>query len=167
MLCDICKANEATVHFSQVVGDKVRKIDICESCAKAKGLADPASISGLGDMLGEFAGEQMSPEAEGLRCPECGFTLANFKKTGRLGCGACYVTFEGGLKSLLKAMHKGERHVGKVPGKAAAARDWAEQIKALEQDLQRAIADERYEHAALIRDKIRAVEAKMRTGAGR
>lgn len=167
MLCDICKENEATVHFSQVVGEKVRKIDICETCAKAKGLTDPASISVLGDMLGEFAGEQMPAEAESLRCPACGFTLASFKKTGRLGCGACYQTFEGGLKSLLKAMHKGERHIGKVPGKASAARDLTEQVKELEQELQRAIADERYENAALIRDKIRAVESKMKAAAGK
>jgi protein arginine kinase activator len=167
MLCDICKENEATVHFSQVVGDKVRKIDICETCAKAKGLTDPSSISVLGDMLGEFAGEQMPPEAESLRCPACGFTLASFKKTGRLGCGACYETFEGGLKSLLKAMHKGERHIGKVPAKAAAARDMGEQVRELEKELQRAITDERYEHAALIRDKIRAVETKMKTAAGK
>jgi protein arginine kinase activator len=160
MLCDICKENEATVHFSQVVGDKVRKIDICETCAKAKGLTDPGSVAMLGDMLGEFAGEQMPAETENLRCPACGFTLANFKKTGRLGCGECYVTFESGLKSLLKAMHKGERHVGKTPGKAAAARDVTDRIKALEDDLQRAIADERYENAAQIRDKIRAIEAK-------
>ena len=167
MLCDICKENEATVHFSQVVGDNVRKIDVCEACAKAKGLTDPGSVSMLGDMLGEFAGEQMPPEAESLRCPACGFTLANFKKTGRLGCGACYVTFEGGLKSLLKAMHKGERHVGKAPGKAAAARDLTERIKALEDDLQRAIADERYENAAQIRDKIRAIEAKTTSEPGK
>jgi len=167
MLCDICKENEATIHFSQVVGEKVRKIDICETCAKAKGLTDPASIAMLGDMLGQFAGEQMPPEAEGLRCPACGFTLANFKKTGRLGCGACYQTFESGLKPLLKAMHKGERHIGKVPGKAGAARDLAEQVKELEKDLQRAIADERYENAALIRDKIRAVEAKMKAATGK
>lgn len=167
MHCDICKENEATVHFSQVVGDKVRKIDICEGCAKAKGLTDPTSVSMLGDLLGEFAGEQMPAEAESLRCPACGFTLANFKKTGRLGCGACYETFEGGLKSLLKAMHKGERHVGKVPGKAVAAKDFTEEIKTLEEDLRRAIQEERYENAAMIRDKIRAVEAKMKAGVGK
>ncbi|MBI5393863.1 MAG: UvrB/UvrC motif-containing protein [Verrucomicrobia bacterium] len=167
MLCDICKENEATVHFSQVVGEKVRKIDICEGCAKAKGLTDPGSVSMLGDMLGEFAGEQMPAEAENLRCPACGFTLANFKKTGRLGCGACYETFEGGLKSLLRAMHKGERHIGKVPAKAVAARDLTDQVKSLEEDLQRAISEERYEHAALIRDKIRAVETKMKAEAAK
>jgi protein arginine kinase activator len=162
MLCDFCKENEATVHFSQVVGDKVRKVDICETCAKAKGFTDPGSISMLGDLLGEFAGEQMTGDAEGLRCGACGFTLANFKKTGRLGCAECYDAFESGLKPLLKAMHKGERHLGKVPGKSAAARELTERVKALEQDLERAIKEERYEQAAQLRDEIRATEAKMK-----
>ena len=160
MLCDFCKENEATVHFSQVVGDKVKKVDICEACAKAKGFTDPSSIGMLGDMLGEFATEQMPAEAEGLRCPACGFTLANFKKTGRLGCGVCYETFESGLKPLLKAMHKGERHVGKAPHQAMHARELTERIKTLEQELARAIKDERYEQAAQLRDEIRALEAK-------
>jgi protein arginine kinase activator len=64
-------------------------------------------------------------------------------------------------------MHKGERHVGKVPGKAGVAHDLTEQIKVLEQDLQQAVREERYEHAALIRDKIRAVDAKMKAGSGK
>ena len=46
----------------------------------------------------------------------CGFTQADFKKAGRLGCcPECYETFAEGLEGLLKTMHKGTRHVGKVP----------------------------------------------------
>ncbi len=69
MICDFCKENEATVHFSQVVGDKVSKIDICETCAKAKGFTDPGNISMLGDVLGEFGSGQVAADSEGLRCP--------------------------------------------------------------------------------------------------
>ena len=164
MLCYFCKENEATVHFSQVAGDKVRKVDICEACAKAKGFTDPGSISMLGDLLGEFATDQMPSETEGVRCPECGFTQANFKKTGRLGCAACYETFDAGLRPLLKAMHKGERHIGKVPRKSVQVSELTERLKALEKDLALAVKEERYEQAANVRDEMRALEAKMRAG---
>jgi protein arginine kinase activator len=164
MLCDFCKENEATVHFSQVVGDKVSKIDICETCAKAKGFTDAGNIGMLGDMLGEFGAGPVAADSEGLRCPACGFTQANFKKQGRLGCATCYETFEAGLKPLLKAMHKDERHVGKTPRKSQPAEEVAEQIKQLEKELSRAIRDERFEQAAQLRDEIRALQTKAAPG---
>ncbi|MCX7825244.1 MAG: UvrB/UvrC motif-containing protein [Verrucomicrobiae bacterium] len=163
MRCEICKTNEATVHFSQVTGDKVSKIDLCESCAKAKGLTDPNNITMLGDLLGDFAAGPPA-EAESQRCPECGFTQANFKKQGRLGCAVCYETFETGLRPLLKAMHKGERHVGKSPRKARA-RVSPERLRELEKELALAIKEERFEHAAQLRDEIRALESKARLSA--
>jgi protein arginine kinase activator len=160
MRCEICKANEATVHFSQVTGDKVSKIDLCESCAKAKGLTDPGNITMLGDLLGDFAAGPPA-EAESLRCPECGFTQANFKKQGRLGCAVCYETFEAGLRPLLKAMHKGERHVGKSPRKAPTHVS-PERLRELEKELAQAIKEERFEQAAQLRDEIRAMEGKTK-----
>lgn len=158
MVCDFCKENEATIHLSQVVGDKVSKVDLCEACAKAKGITDPGNITLLGDVLGEFGAGPVAADSEGLRCPACGFTQTNFKKQGRLGCGVCYETFEPGLRPLLKAMHKGERHVGKIPRRAAASGS-PERIKHLEKELARAIKEERFEQAALLRDEIRSLEA--------
>jgi protein-arginine kinase activator protein McsA len=38
MLCSICKAKTATVHLTDIMGDKVRKTDLCEECAKNKGV---------------------------------------------------------------------------------------------------------------------------------
>ena len=45
MLCMICKQNEAKVHLTQIVGDKMQKVDLCEECAKTKGVNDPAGFS--------------------------------------------------------------------------------------------------------------------------
>ena len=45
MLCDICKEKEATVHLTQMVEGKTKKIDLCEGCSKAKGVDDPAGFS--------------------------------------------------------------------------------------------------------------------------
>ena len=38
MQCCICKEKPATVHLTQIVGEKMQKLDLCEDCAKAKGV---------------------------------------------------------------------------------------------------------------------------------
>jgi protein arginine kinase activator len=50
MLCSICKEKEATVHLTQIAGDKMQKVDLCEDCAKTKGVNDPTGFS-LADLL--------------------------------------------------------------------------------------------------------------------
>src|SRR5436190_8583765 len=116
MLCCICKEKEATVHLTQITGDKLQKVDLCEECAKTKGVNDPAGFSLADMLLGLGASQELAPASEGesLKCPNCGFTQADFKKAGRLGCSLCYETFAEGLECLLKSMHRGIKHIGKV-----------------------------------------------------
>jgi protein arginine kinase activator len=159
MLCTICKEKPATVHLTQIVGDKMQKLDLCEDCAKTKGINDPTSF-GLADLdlvLGLGASQQLEQAASGveLKCPRCGFTQADFKKSGRLGCPECYKTFAEGLSGLLKTMHKSTRHVGKAPEALRATRENADRLKTLQIKLARAIKDEKYEQAALLRDEIK------------
>ena len=45
MQCCICKEKPATVHLTQIVGDKMQKLDLCEECAKTKGINDPTGFS--------------------------------------------------------------------------------------------------------------------------
>src|SRR5208283_1618693 len=96
-----------------------------------------------------------------LKCPKCGFTQADFKKAGRLGCAECYTTFAEGLEGLLKTMHNGIRHVGKVPLALLQSRDLSERLKALHKKLAKAVEDENFEQAALIRDEIKQASAKL------
>lgn len=163
MLCDICKKNEATIHLTQIVEGKMLKVDLCETCSKAKGIQETAGFS-LADLLvGLGSAEEMKAELPGVRCPVCGFSQADFKKTGRLGCSACWEAFEAGLASLLKAMHKSDRHIGKVPGKAAHTIAISEKIQEYTRDLEKAVSAEKYEEAAQIRDQIRELESKLKT----
>ena len=50
MICEVCQQENATVHLTQIISGKMQKIDLCEKCAKEKGVADPAGFS-LADML--------------------------------------------------------------------------------------------------------------------
>jgi protein arginine kinase activator len=164
MQCCVCKEKPATVHLTQIVGDKMQKLDLCEDCAKTKGINDPTSF-GLADldlMLGLGASQQLEQAAGGveLKCPRCGFTQADFKKSGRLGCPECYKTFADGLAGLLKTMHKGTRHTGKAPEVLRATRENADKLKTLQTRLARAIKDENYEQAALLRDEIKQLTGR-------
>ena len=157
MLCDICKKNVATVHLSQMDKGETKKVDLCEECAKAKGIDDPTNFSMADILLGLGAAQEMEQVSPGvaLRCPRCGFTQAEFKKTGRLGCAECYATFGEGFESLLKTMHKGTRHVGKVPRIQQCSRDLEDQLKGLQRKLEKAVAEEDFEAAAVLRDEIK------------
>jgi protein arginine kinase activator len=153
--CDLC-SNPATVHLTQIVNNKVHKVDLCEDCAQAKGVTDPSGFS-LADLLLKAS---LNPEPNvpgGMRCEQCGFTQSDFKKQGRFGCPQCYETFAATLEPMLDNMHKGTAHVGKVPQRALERKTLHERLSTLESDLQDAIRSERYEEAARLRDEIHRV----------
>ena len=161
MVCCVCKEKEAKVHLTQIVGDKMQKVDLCDECAKQKGVNDPTGFSLADLLLGLGASQELEQSASDVRCPNCGFTQADFKKAGRLGCAECYDTFKDGLEGLLKSMHKGTRHVGKVPHSLQQSRDLAERLKTLQRKLDKAVADEDFEQAALVRDEIKMMKEKL------
>lgn len=161
MLCDACKKNEATVHLTQIVENKMQTIDLCESCSKSKGVDDPTGFSLASLLMGLGANQEAPPpvEASDLRCARCNFSAADFKKSGRLGCPDCYATFAEPLQSLLKSMHKGSKHTGKKPF-AQPKQDTGHQLKVLQAQLEQAIAKEDFETAVFLRDKIKKIKAQ-------
>jgi protein arginine kinase activator len=163
MLCCICKEKEASVHLTQISGDKMQKVDLCEECAKTKGVNDPTGFSLADLLMGLGASAEIEQAAGGteLKCSRCGFTQADFKKAGRLGCAECYNTFKEALESLLKTMHKGTRHAGKVPEALRQDHDLAERLKVLQKRLAKAIDDEDFEEAAILRDEIKQTNARL------
>jgi len=163
MLCCICKEREANVHYTQIEGGKMQKVDLCEECAKAKGVSDPAGFSLADLLLGLGASHEIEEAAGGaeLKCARCGFTQADFKKAGRLGCPECYKTFAEPLESLLKTMHKGTRHVGKVPESLRQSRDLSDRLNQLQKRLAKAIEQEDFEEAAILRDEIKQTTARL------
>ncbi len=163
MLCMICKQNAAQVHLTQIVDDKIKKVDLCEDCAKHKGINDTAGFAIADLLLGLGAAQEMAQAGGGeeIKCPGCGFTQADFKKAGRLGCPQCYTAFAEGLESLLKTMHKGTKHVGKAPRSFRQNRDLADQLKQLQKKLDRAVTEENFEQAASLRDEIRSARSQL------
>ena len=136
----------------------MQKVNLCDACSKEKGVQDPTGFALADLLLGIGAAEEIEKGAPSQKCPVCGFTQADFKKTGRLGCSVCYVTFSEGLGSLLKAMHKGTEHVGKLPQRASREIELGDRMKALTSDLEKAVKEENYETAASLRDQIKRLE---------
>jgi protein arginine kinase activator len=160
MHCDVCKTNQATVFLTQIVEGKMQKVNLCEACSKEKGVTDPTGFALADLLLGLGAAQEMERGGIVQKCPVCGFSQADFKKTGRLGCANCYSTFADGLSSLLKGMHKGTEHLGKVPARMAKSLERETALKTLQRDLRKAVADEDYESAATIRDQIRHLDVE-------
>ncbi len=163
MLCCICKERNATVHYTKIDGDKIQKVDLCEECSKTKGVNDPVGFELADLLLGLGASKEIEQSAGGseLKCARCGFTQADFKKAGRLGCSECYKTFAEGLEGLLKTMHKGTRHIGKVPEALRQTRELSDRLRILQKKLNKAVEDENFEQAAALRDEIKQMSARL------
>lgn len=154
--CSLCE-QVATVHLTQIINNKVQKIDLCEACAQKKGVTDPEGFS-LAEML---SNNNFLNTGEMPTCEQCGIRIADFKKEGRFGCPSCYLAFKDSLKPVLEEMHVGTVHRGKVPEKSMQQISLSEKIKHLKEQLVQAIKDEAYEDAALIRDELELVSKEQ------
>jgi protein arginine kinase activator len=158
MLCECCQQNEATIHLTQMVENQSRELHLCEGCAEESGMnvqnvmSIPEILFGLGSP-GTPAKE--NGQTSTRSCPHCHMRDCDFKKTARLGCPRCYEAFAEELGPMLAAMHKGTQHAGKIPGCLKETIAKAALCEELNKQLARAIRDEKYEEAALLRDRIR------------
>ena len=159
MQCDVCQSKEATVFLTQIVDGKMQKVNLCEACSKEKGVNDPTGFALADLLLGIGASQEIEKTPVAPKCPVCGFTQADLKKTGRLGCSNCYSVFADSIGPMLKNMHKGTAHVGKVPAAFRQSREQDEKLRAMQDDLAKAVEAEEFELAAKLRDEIRQAEA--------
>ncbi|MSR23115.1 MAG: hypothetical protein EXR92_06205 [Gemmatimonadetes bacterium] len=163
MTCHNCGSEKAVVHLTQIVDHEMRTLHLCERCAAEKGLETstvPENFP-LTDLLAQLGREERSTVADGSPsgCAFCGLTFQQFKESGRLGCPHCWSTFEGHLRGLVRRIHGGSQHVGKVylsPDPTVTERE--KRVETLRKKLVRAVELEDFERAAEIRDEIRDME---------
>ncbi|MFN2572490.1 MAG: UvrB/UvrC motif-containing protein [Gemmatimonadales bacterium] len=165
MLCDNCKERDAIINLTQVEHDSKVTLHLCEQCAQQKGVETGGAVlkTPLGNFLGALGkgGALVPAVGDGLRCPECGSTLRDFRDTGRLGCDRCYVSFDAHLRDLLRRLHGSSQHVGERyqgPGDHGAEADPRSALLELKAQLRRAVDGENFELAAELRDRIRVLE---------
>ena len=165
MLCDNCNERPAAIHLTQIEGSEVTTAHLCEQCAAEKGIQAGAAVtklplSGFVASVGQGAAAALPPDADAGSCGFCGGTLQDFRETGRLGCAHFYATFEQHLRELLRRIHGGHHHTGKLYLSAAPADpdDPARHVEELREQLRRAVEAENFEAAAELRDRIKALE---------
>lgn len=93
-----------------------------------------------------------------LRCPDCGTTYLDFRRTGRLGCPYDYVVFRSGLLPLLDRVQRAKQHRGKKPRVLRETIEDHGEIRGLRLRLKQAVEAEDYAQASQIRDLIRSKE---------
>ena len=162
MLCDKCGKNNATTHIKQIINGVVTERDLCASCAANEGIGK-LSHGGIAEMLSSMFGDigAISAGAQTVRCPVCGATFADIAETGNVGCADCYRTFYSELLPYLKRVHGTVKHAGKIPNSAPlTVKPKAETVETLRMELNRLVSEEKFEEAAVVRDKIKKLEEK-------
>lgn len=162
MLCEICKENDVAITLTEIDGNDVRQVRLCEQCAAERGLQ--TSISAPKPEIGQFLQSVQQhappPSADAGRCSFCASTMRDFRQTGRLGCPYCYTAFEQSLRDLLRKVHGNSRHTGREYGGAPTATQLLPPVSVdrLRERLERAIREEEFELAATLRDQLRELE---------
>lgn len=159
MLCQLCKQREATVHFTQIINQQKTEMYVCEQCAGESGkLKIDLNMLLSGFMgSGSLSGIADAP-VHAVKCKGCGMSIEEFNKTGRLGCSKCYEVFGDSIQAMLKQIHGNVKHHGKIPAGVSDSIKQARELEVLKAKLSRCIQTEDYEQAAIIRDKIKAIE---------
>ena len=190
MLCQICKANPATIHIQEIVNGETNTLHICAECARKRNLAeDSAANSHFHEMLERLTQaiansadlklaelfEQKNTqeeESQDIQCNACGTSWQAFKKDGKLGCAACYEQFGQLLVETIMLSHHGSVHCGKTPPETVE--QWHDpavserinlrrELERLRKGLDESIRREEFEQAAELRDKIASIEAELKS----
>jgi protein arginine kinase activator len=151
--CAVCGA-KAERQFTEIVGGQRRSRPLCLECAGKQDFTAHPPVTPKPKIhvkiQAQLAGQGLPPVT--LRCPECGMRLVELRRSGRVGCAACYETFRQQILPLLRRVHGAVEHTGARPADASAEPD----LGRLREELRRAIEAEDFEQAARIRDRIGA-----------
>ena len=169
MLCNNCKKNEANFYYKKIVNGKKTEYALCTECAKklesesatplfGGGIFDPlhSVTDSLYGNLFSLGGSVKSASAK--KCDLCGSTFGELSKNGKVGCARCYETFSEELARSIYSIHGNASYTGAAPKDQQEKKERTAEIERLKGELSAAIREERYEDAAVIRDKIRKLE---------
>lgn len=171
MKCQHCNQNEATTHIKKVVNGKKEEMYLCSECAKELGVMEEFKMPTMSEMfsdsfLGNFLGAgvaAMNSLAGVDRCSSCGSSFNDIVNSGRIGCADCYDKFEDKLEPSIRKIHGKTKHIGKFitysdDEKKAEEKPQVSELDSLKEQLKTAISEQRFEDAAVIRDKINELQ---------
>jgi protein arginine kinase activator len=189
IMCDICKRRAATHHEIKLNGGTV--VHMCHEC-RAKLLAERAAkskaaqsgdVSGLSKLiaysdfssyspfseLNEFAGFLASMPSSSYPksrqdkiCGVCGRRASEFLNTGYLGCDRCYSELKETVLPAVQKLQSSLKHTGKTPYEAA--RPAGNEYERLLREYTKAMEEDKFEEAAVLKERMRALKENIRGG---
>jgi protein arginine kinase activator len=162
MQCESCGKRPAEIQLTTIEDSEMRTLHLCAACAAERGVSTAAPPKApLVDFLAQLGKTPptSSPEPATEPCPYCGTTVADFRRTGRLGCPQCWAHYEVHLRGLVRRIHGSAQHEGKLYAhRSSELSDRLARLAAMRRRLQRAIETEDFETAAELRDRIHELE---------
>ena len=175
MICEICKKNQATFHYTEVVNGVKNEHHLCSECAANTDMSYYSSVfdndqfgkllSGI--LVGQlFKGVKEINPAGNVQCPNCKMTYGEFVKNSSFGCPECYDVFGPLIADKIKKIQGSDSHVGKHPvlynkniqvkpvENISTEQKLQDEIMFLSRRLKEAVAVEDFEEAARLRDLI-------------
>ncbi len=159
--CASCGAT-ATVFITFAKDGKNVSRAWCEKHAAENGVFD-ADTYALLERAGATARRTREPTA---RCPACDCSQRDFEHRGRYGCPTCYSVFAGMLPPLLKRMHRGAVHRGKIPTRSTDPATVRQRLEVQQAELSDPARLNKGEGLAQTHEAIAALEAKLPDEAG-
>lgn len=169
MKCQHCNQNEATTHIKRNINGNREEMHLCSECARELGVMDEFRMPSMSEMfsdsfLGNFLGAgvaAMNSLAGVDRCSSCGSSFNDIVKSGHIGCADCYTRFEDKLEPSIRKLHGKTKHIGKFISYSEDEHKEEPKISELDslrEQLKSAINEQRFEDAAVIRDKISEIQ---------
>ena len=177
MMCQNCGKKEANFHYTQIINGEKKEIKLCSECAKQIGLDDfemPMAMdfsSLFGDIFQQYEDTNLLTDfirPKELECENCHMTYEELLHTGKFGCAHCYDAFRDKISPILKSLHGNNKHVGRIGSISKEKIQFEDKkpkqektrLEQCQEDLKKAIKEERYEDAAKLRDEIKQMEDK-------
>lgn len=165
MKCEICGQREGVPTIYIVNNTKTTRY-ICKECTAKKMAEREAQLKkqlqvSLGQFFGQsIFGHEVLPlnnifapvvSVQPLKCAKCGTTIEDFRRTSLVGCAECYEAFAKPMEQVLANCQPKTTHVGKAPN---GYKNINAEYDNLRQQLEKAVFEERYSDAALIKQKM-------------
>lgn len=141
--------HEKNIYITEIHNEKSETFRLCEHCTNPEYKEYKNFITSFisQSLLSLFGFKPNKKE----NCPQCGCTARDIAKASKMGCDYCYEYFKNDMLPVIKQLHGGaDKHLGKKPSHK-------QKISLLEEELKKAVSEERYEDAAKIRDELKNI----------
>jgi protein arginine kinase activator len=166
VVCQVCQQRPASVHITEPRDDQSADVvHICHHCLLQHQIDLDQDFAPIRDLLGDSLQDQDTatvtpPVSSGQACPACGMTTEEFNENRHFGCAHDPDHFGEEVIDLLERLHGSSHHVGRTPNRPGTSHtERAIHRRVLyEKQLEQAIAEEDYERAAQLRDRLRELD---------